>query len=118
MLVAQPQRQCELRRCLPVVLEEIGLTELVRMKRRGAENPSDGGGLPAKVIQEVGKSGIPKGRGRQECNRAQRCGLRRFREVSPQKFHTIAERVAACQLGLRLLKQEVVAIVELAIVTQ
>src|SRR5215472_14864618 len=76
VLVSQPQRQRERGRYLPVVLEKIGLAELVRMERRGAENPAGRGREPTEVVQEVRKSGIALGR--QERDLPQRGGCRRL----------------------------------------
>src|SRR5262249_3925 len=41
VLGAQAERHCERWRGLPIVLEEVGLVELVRMENGGAENPCD-----------------------------------------------------------------------------
>src|SRR6516165_4373520 len=60
VLVAQSECNRERRRDLPIVLEEIGLVQLVRMENGGAESPGDRAGWSAEVVQEVGERGIAR----------------------------------------------------------
>ncbi len=88
------------------------------MDYRGAENPAGSGRGSTEVVQEIRESGISQGQGRGERDSTQCRGRQRLCDGLPQKLYTEAERVAARQLGLRLLKKKAVAVVKLAIRAQ
>src|SRR5262249_12680012 len=113
VLVPQAQRQSECGCDLPVVLEKVGLMELIGVKDLRAENSVGRSGGSTEVVQEIGKCGIAHGVVKGEG--PQITGAPLLGDQLPQELYTVAERVAAAQLGLRLLKEKVVAVVELGV---
>src|SRR5262249_31356872 len=93
VLVAEAESHCECGRDFPIVLEEVGLMELVRMENACTENPGDRGGRSAEVVQEVRERRIARGARKRDTSQVIAAPL--LGDPLLQKLHPVAKGVAA-----------------------